>query len=158
MEHGRLFHELIPNGIHSKSVSEFQKLLHKHCTTIRACKHESDYAVLYNDIDLDHLLCHSCWNREEPVRLDADTAHISSQPDTRRAGTVHAVRMSRRRRTVQDVFRHASTRLWSIHCGLADWFLRDLWRIRKNAIPAAVASPTMPYIMNIGKLPVDVVV
>ena len=58
------------------SVSEFQKALHKHSTTIKACEHESDYAVLYDDVAMEHLLCHSCWNEEKPVRMDADTVKI----------------------------------------------------------------------------------
>ena len=58
------------------SVSEFQNFLRKCRTTISACKHDGDYAVLYDDVDMDHLLCHSCWNEEKPVRIDADTVKI----------------------------------------------------------------------------------
>ena len=58
------------------SLERFQEALHKHSTTIQACKHESDYAILYNDVAMDHLLCHACWNEEKPVRIDADTVKI----------------------------------------------------------------------------------
>ena len=40
------------------------------------CRHESDYVVLYNYMYMEHLLCHSCWNKEEPVLIDADTVKI----------------------------------------------------------------------------------
>ena len=43
---------------------------------INACEHDSDYAVLYDYMDTDHLLCRSCWNMEEHVRIDADTIKI----------------------------------------------------------------------------------
>ena len=43
---------------------------------IKMCKHESDYVVVYDSIDMKHILCHSCWNKEEPVRIDADTVKI----------------------------------------------------------------------------------
>ena len=47
------------------SVSEFQKALHQRYTTIKACKHDSDYAVLHDYVDRELLLCHSCWNDEK---------------------------------------------------------------------------------------------
>lgn len=55
------------------SVSEFQQALHECCTTIIGCDHKSDYAVLYDYMDMEYLLCHSCWNEEKPVRIDSDT-------------------------------------------------------------------------------------
>ena len=58
------------------SVSEFQNALHERYTTIKACKHESDYAVLHDYVDRELLLCNSCWNMESPVRIDDDTVHI----------------------------------------------------------------------------------
>lgn len=58
------------------SLSKFQDALHKCCTTIKACEHESDYAVLHSYMDMERLLCHACWNKEEPVLIDADTVKI----------------------------------------------------------------------------------
>ena len=40
------------------------------------CRHESDYAILYNYMEMDHLLCHSCWTEEKPVRIDEDLVKI----------------------------------------------------------------------------------
>ena len=58
------------------SLEEFQKALHKCRTTLKACEHESDYASLHSYMDMERLLCHSCWNKEKPVRMDADTVKI----------------------------------------------------------------------------------
>ena len=58
------------------SVSRFQKALHKYCTTLKMCRHESDYAVLYDYMEMGHLLCHSCWIEEKQVRMDSDTVKI----------------------------------------------------------------------------------
>ena len=58
------------------SVSEFQKTLHEFRTTLKRCSHKSDYAVLYNYMDMEHLLCHSCWTEEKQVRMDEDTVKI----------------------------------------------------------------------------------
>ena len=58
------------------SLEKFQKALHARSTTIKTCEHESDYAVLRSYMDMECLLCHACWNREEPVRMDADTVKI----------------------------------------------------------------------------------
>ena len=72
------------------SVSEFQQELHKCCTTLKGCSHESDYAVLYNYMYMEHLLCHSCWNKEEPVRIDTDTVKIF-RPNQMRAVLVRCM-------------------------------------------------------------------
>ena len=58
------------------SVSEFQQALHKFRTTLKRCRHKSDYSVLYDYMDMEHLLCHSCWTEEKPVRMDEDTVKI----------------------------------------------------------------------------------
>ena len=47
----------------------------------------SDYSVLYDYVDMEQLLCHSCWNEEKPVRIDDDTIHIF------RPSQMHAVRI-----------------------------------------------------------------
>ena len=36
--------------------SEFQRALCKYCTTLNMCKHESDYTVLYDYMDMKHLM------------------------------------------------------------------------------------------------------
>ncbi len=56
--------------------SMFQNVLHETRTTLKMCKHESDYVVLYNYMKMEHLLCHSCWNEEKPVRINEDTVKI----------------------------------------------------------------------------------
>lgn len=56
--------------------NKIQKALYKHGTAVMACSHESDYSVLYNGVDMEHLMCSSCWNEENPVRIDADTVKI----------------------------------------------------------------------------------
>ena len=58
------------------SVSEFQAALHERYTTIKACNHKSNYAVLRDYVDRKFLLCHACWNEEKPVRINEDTVHI----------------------------------------------------------------------------------
>ena len=58
------------------SVSRFQKALHECRTTLKMCGHKSDYAVLYDYMDMEHLWCHSCWIEEKPVRVDEDTVKI----------------------------------------------------------------------------------
>ena len=58
------------------SVSEFQQALHKFRTTLKMCSHKSDYVVLYNYMDMEHLLCHFCWNEEKPIRIDEDLVKI----------------------------------------------------------------------------------
>ena len=58
------------------SVSEFQQALHKFRTTLKRCRHKSDYSILYNYMEMEHLLCHSCWTEEKPVRMDEDTVKI----------------------------------------------------------------------------------
>lgn len=73
------------------SVSEFQDFLRECRTTIRACGHNGDYAVLYDDVDMDHLLCHSCWNKEVQARIDADTVKIF-RPNQLRAVRVRCLR------------------------------------------------------------------
>ena len=69
------------------SAGKFQEVLHRYCTTIRACMHESDYSVLYDYVDMEQLMCHSCWNKEVPVRIDADTVKIF------RPNQMHVVRV-----------------------------------------------------------------
>ncbi len=69
------------------SSSGFQKALHRYCTTIKACSHESDYSVLYDYVDMEQLLCHSCWNDENPARIDNDTVKIF------RPNQMHAIRI-----------------------------------------------------------------
>ena len=69
------------------SASKFQEALYRYCTTLNACKHESDYTILYDYVDMEQLLCHSCWNEEKPVRIDDDTVHIF------RPKQMHAVRV-----------------------------------------------------------------
>ena len=92
------------------SVSRVQKILHKYRTTLKMCRHESDYAILYNYMEMDHLLCHSCCTEEKQVRMDEDTVKIY-RPRQLRAVRVHgafaATPTSRRRRGVRGVFRHA---------------------------------------------------
>ena len=39
---------------------------------------------------MEHLLCHSCWNKDEPVRIDTDTVKIF-RPNQMRAVLVHAL-------------------------------------------------------------------
>ena len=58
------------------SLEKFQKALHARSTTIKMCEHESDYAVLRSYMDMECILCHACWNKEEQVRMDADTVKI----------------------------------------------------------------------------------
>lgn len=58
------------------SVSKFQEALHKCCTTLKMCEHKSDYAVMYDYMEMEHLLCHSCWTEEKPVRIDEDLVKI----------------------------------------------------------------------------------
>ena len=69
------------------SASKFQEALRRYCTTIKMCEHESDYSVLYDYVDMEQLLCHSCWNEEKPVRINEDTVHIF------RPSQMHAVRV-----------------------------------------------------------------
>ena len=69
------------------SAGKFQEVLHRYCTTIRACMHESDYSVLYDYVDMEQLMCHFCWNKEVPVRIDADTVKIF------RPNQMHVVRV-----------------------------------------------------------------
>ena len=38
------------------STSEFQRALYKYYTTLKICKHESDYTVLYDYMDMKHLM------------------------------------------------------------------------------------------------------
>ena len=54
----------------------FQNILYETRTTLKMCKHESDYAILYDYMKMEHLLCHFCWNEEKPVRMDEDTVQI----------------------------------------------------------------------------------
>ena len=91
------------------SVSRVQKTLHKYRTTLKMCRHESDYAILYDYMEMDHLLRHSCWTEEKPVRMDEDTVKIYRPRQLRavRYGAFAATPTSRRRRGVRDVFRHA---------------------------------------------------
>ena len=70
------------------SVSEFQQALHKFCTTLKRCKHKSDYAILYDYMDMEHLLCHSCWTEEKPVRIDEDTKDMQTKTVACNTGTV----------------------------------------------------------------------
>ena len=49
------------------SASKFQEALRRYCTTIKMCEHESDYSVLYDYVDMEQLLCHSCWNEEKQM-------------------------------------------------------------------------------------------
>ena len=69
------------------SVGKFQEALRRYCTTLRRCRHASDYSVLYDYVDMEQLLCHSCWNAEEPVRIDDGTVKIF------RPKQMHAVRV-----------------------------------------------------------------
>ena len=73
------------------SASKFQEAIHRYCTTLKMCKHESDYTILYDYVDMEQLLCHSCWNEEKPVRIDADTVHIF-RPNQMRAVRVRCLR------------------------------------------------------------------
>ena len=68
--------------------SRFQEALRRYCTTLKRCKHESDYSVLYDYISMEQLLCHPCWNEERQVRIDDDTVRIF------RPKQLHAVRVS----------------------------------------------------------------
>ena len=38
------------------STSEFQRALYKYYMTLKMCKHESDYTVLYDYMDMKHLM------------------------------------------------------------------------------------------------------
>lgn len=58
------------------SATEFQKELHRYCTTINVCDHKKDYAVLYDDVGMSYLLCHACWNKEKLVRIDTNIVKI----------------------------------------------------------------------------------
>ena len=58
------------------SASKFQEASYGYCTTFKACRHESDYLVLYDYVGMGQLLRRSCWNEEEPVRVDKNTVHI----------------------------------------------------------------------------------
>ena len=44
--------------------------------TLKRRSHESDYVVLYDYMDTERLLRHSCWNEEKPVRIDEDLVKI----------------------------------------------------------------------------------
>ena len=69
------------------SLERFQEALHKCRTTLKRCEHASDYSILYDYMNMEQLLCHSCWNEEKPVRIDEDTVHIF------RPKQMHAVRV-----------------------------------------------------------------
>lgn len=36
------------------SVNRVQKILHEYRTTLKMCRHESDYAVLYDYMEMEH--------------------------------------------------------------------------------------------------------
>ena len=38
--------------------------------------YQTSSAVLYDYMEMEYLLCHSCWTEEKPVRIDEDTIKI----------------------------------------------------------------------------------
>ena len=85
------------------SVSRVQKTLHKYRTTLKMCRHESDYAILYDYMEMDHLLRHSCWTEEKPVRMDEDTVKIY-RPRQLRAVRVPVHSLQHRRHGAEGVY------------------------------------------------------
>ena len=69
------------------SISKFQEALHRCCTTLKRCTHESDYSILYDYMNMEHIWCHACWNEKKPVRIDENTVHIF------RPKQMHAIRI-----------------------------------------------------------------